>query len=427
MDNNVLKLTENMRMGVGKSEEQYLVTQENIDYILKNNDNYQTNWLKGIISCSNYIKNNTCVNNMVEIGAFQGESTTLFAHYVKPNKLYAIDPHVNGYDKNDESSFANFENVVHNFLTRIKPFSCIEYIKDFSYNVVNKFEDNSLDFVYIDGDHSYEGVKKDILSYLPKIKNGGYIGGHDLGRGDVTKAIIEFLGHPTISFEDSSWLIKVSDRIKSMKELRKVQNTRLGIGVDGQYFNDDQTIEHLCSLDNPLKVYLTGFIELMNFVNKDQTNKNFKVKKIVEINCFQGETTSLLAKYLSPEKIYVIDKFDSIPESYPVDLKIEDVEYNFNVRNENYPVQVIKKDAVESANDFENQSVDLIYIANCTNYDKLWNILDKWLPKIKTEGYICGNFWGSGDVVKSVIEHFGEPNAYFNDSSWVKVKIWEDE
>lgn len=39
--------------------------------------------------------------------------------------------------------------------------------------------DESLDFVFIDADHSYDGVKKDIKSWMPKLKRGGLISGHD--------------------------------------------------------------------------------------------------------------------------------------------------------------------------------------------------------------------------------------------------------
>jgi predicted O-methyltransferase YrrM len=39
--------------------------------------------------------------------------------------------------------------------------------------------DNTLDFCYIDADHSYDGVKKDLNIWLPKVKSGGIICGHD--------------------------------------------------------------------------------------------------------------------------------------------------------------------------------------------------------------------------------------------------------
>lgn len=42
-----------------------------------------------------------------------------------------------------------------------------------------RFEDESLDYVFIDADHSFDGVYDDIRLWLPKLKRGGWIGGHD--------------------------------------------------------------------------------------------------------------------------------------------------------------------------------------------------------------------------------------------------------
>ena len=42
-----------------------------------------------------------------------------------------------------------------------------------------RYEDLSLDWVYIDADHRYEAVRRDILAWLPKVKKGGVIAGHD--------------------------------------------------------------------------------------------------------------------------------------------------------------------------------------------------------------------------------------------------------
>jgi len=57
------------------------------------------------------------------------------------------------------------------------------------------YEDNSLDFVFIDADHQYESVVEDILSWFPKVKNGGIIGGHDyhLGAPGVIQASRQIL------------------------------------------------------------------------------------------------------------------------------------------------------------------------------------------------------------------------------------------
>jgi hypothetical protein len=63
-----------------------------------------------------------------------------------------------------------------------------------SHEVVDQFKDGSLDFVFIDGDHSYDGVKLDISLWLPKVKPGGWIGGHDYDHPKlpgVSKAVDE--------------------------------------------------------------------------------------------------------------------------------------------------------------------------------------------------------------------------------------------
>ena len=54
----------------------------------------------------------------------------------------------------------------------------IKYIAEKSITAINKIPDN-LDFIYIDGDHKYYGVKLDIELYYPKVKSGGLFGGHD--------------------------------------------------------------------------------------------------------------------------------------------------------------------------------------------------------------------------------------------------------
>lgn len=54
------------------------------------------------------------------------------------------------------------------------------------------FEDESLDFVFIDGAHDYESVKQDLEHWYPKIKTGGWLGGDDLHLSGVREATDEF-------------------------------------------------------------------------------------------------------------------------------------------------------------------------------------------------------------------------------------------
>lgn len=78
--------------------------------------------------------------------------------------------------------------------------------------------DLSLDFVFIDADHSYNGVKSDIAAWLPNIKPGGLIGGHDYDNPgerngkDVQRAVDEFsaeYGEPLVIREGHTWFIRL--------------------------------------------------------------------------------------------------------------------------------------------------------------------------------------------------------------------------
>ena len=48
-------------------------------------------------------------------------------------------------------------------------------MKEYSVNASKYFPDEFFDYVYIDADHRYDGVKEDIVHWFPKVKKGGYI------------------------------------------------------------------------------------------------------------------------------------------------------------------------------------------------------------------------------------------------------------
>jgi hypothetical protein len=72
-------------------------------------------------------------------------------------------------------------------------------IRKFSADAVKDFPDNSLDFVYIDGDHRYEATKHDIVEWTKKVRPGGLLSGHDFinrkgeSTHNVVKAVLEYV------------------------------------------------------------------------------------------------------------------------------------------------------------------------------------------------------------------------------------------
>ena len=72
----------------------------------------------------------------------------------------------------------------------------VKIIKEWSIPAALQFPDEYFDFVYIDGDHSYTAVLQDLKAWGPKVKAGGFLGGHDYSpspEGTINRAITAFL------------------------------------------------------------------------------------------------------------------------------------------------------------------------------------------------------------------------------------------
>jgi len=162
----------------------------------------------GLVDFCNYIPEE-CRGAIAEIGSYVGDSTEIFAQYFE--KVYSIDPFLNGYDDNDDSSHKYDMRIVEaQFDELCKQYPNIRKIKMKSENAVMLFHDNTVPVVYIDALHTYDGVNDDIWRWYPKIRKGGYLAGHDYqGRfPGVIEAVHKFR-KPDAIFRDTSWVIKI--------------------------------------------------------------------------------------------------------------------------------------------------------------------------------------------------------------------------
>jgi len=134
-----------------------------------------------------------------EVGVWQG----CFSYHTllprQPSKLYLIDSWAGDAesdpDRGDQSSSSQLarKHMYEQVQEAFAPYPNVEIIKMKSDEAAACFPDNFFDYVYIDGDHSYEGVMKDLESYFPKVKIGGLIIGDDYGWGRVSVAVQDFL------------------------------------------------------------------------------------------------------------------------------------------------------------------------------------------------------------------------------------------
>jgi hypothetical protein len=116
----------------------------------------------------------------VEIGVFTGS----FSKYILENwdgVLYMVDVwRPLGEEYEDMSNHLNYQNAYQLAMDNIKGYEDRGImIRATSKDASNIFEDNSLDFIYIDANHAYDFVKEDIRIWFPKLKKGGIFSGHD--------------------------------------------------------------------------------------------------------------------------------------------------------------------------------------------------------------------------------------------------------
>jgi hypothetical protein len=152
----------------------------------------------------------------VEVGTFKGS----FSNQIMNNwsgTLYMVDvwrPLESGYD--DASNHGKYDGGVYtDAMENIKGFEDRAIMVRATSEIASDvFNDESLDFVYIDAAHDYENVKNDILAWLPKIKDGGYIAGHDY-RYDPNIGVYEAVNdvfvnnYKIVTFPDSSFVIRI--------------------------------------------------------------------------------------------------------------------------------------------------------------------------------------------------------------------------
>ncbi len=131
----------------------------------------------------------------VEVGTFEGYNALGLFNYCFPRKLYCIDPY-KAYscacgDYMAKFSQSDWDELFVRTQGKLKDFN-VEFIKTESVSASNRFKDEELDFVYLDGNHSIESVTNDIKHWFPKVKIGGLFGGHDILEPEVNQAVNEW-------------------------------------------------------------------------------------------------------------------------------------------------------------------------------------------------------------------------------------------
>lgn len=148
---------------------------KNILKIIENTTNRFDFW-------SQFLRINT-LKTVAELGVYKGD----FASYLLSNnnsieKYYMLDPwrNLNDWNKPANTNDNQFQEFYSETMSKTN-FAAEKRVvlRGKTTEVINKIEDNSLDFLYIDGDHTLKGITIDLIASWNKIKDDGFIAGDD--------------------------------------------------------------------------------------------------------------------------------------------------------------------------------------------------------------------------------------------------------
>ena len=154
---------------------------------------------------------------LVEVGVWKGHSISFLARKIKElnydAKIYAVDLFEQtieeDWNKPLKEEIVVISEIYNKVLINNEVRDMITDMKGLSWEMASNFEDGSIDFVFIDAGHKYESVVKDINAWLPKLKKGGIISGHDYNNPcGVKQAVDELIPNFKLS-TDGIWFKEI--------------------------------------------------------------------------------------------------------------------------------------------------------------------------------------------------------------------------
>jgi predicted O-methyltransferase YrrM len=156
---------------------------------------------------------------IVEIGSASGGTMFLFAHVASPEKIISVDLPAGsfggGYPFWKIPLFKSLgkKNVVRLIRADSHKEETLAKIKGL-------LKDQKVDFLFIDGDHTYHGVKQDFQMYSPLVRKGGIVAFHDIAKHE-----------PTSSCEVNKFWSEIKLSFKHLEIIEKQDQIWAGIGV----------------------------------------------------------------------------------------------------------------------------------------------------------------------------------------------------
>lgn len=131
-----------------------------------------------------------------EIGVFEGEYSSTLCKANPGLHLYCIDPwkmYPDFIERYTQEILDSSYETASKWLSKYN----VTIMKQTSVEAAKSFNDNSLDFVYVDGNHKYDFVLEDLNTWYPKVRPGGVLSGHDYRKkvNRIYHKVVEAVNH----------------------------------------------------------------------------------------------------------------------------------------------------------------------------------------------------------------------------------------
>ena len=138
---------------------------------------------------------------VVELGSWKGRSTVALCEGLseKAPEFWSVDT----FRGDSFIGTVEVSDVLPEFERNVSPYPFVQTIISDTVTASEQFEDGSLDWLFVDADHTYEGVTADIVAWWPKLKPGGLISGHDYCFFSVAMAVNRLL--PKLDTFETIW------------------------------------------------------------------------------------------------------------------------------------------------------------------------------------------------------------------------------
>jgi len=149
---------------------------------------------KQAVALVNFLRDKN-IKTGAELGIFWGETFFYLLDNLPNLFLVGVDlwSPIDWGNEADEGfrSYEQFplEKYFNDVCSKVKKYPNTKILRMDTVEASKEFPDNYFDFVFIDGDHTYEGVKRDIEAWKPKVYLNGWIVGHDIQMKGVKKAV----------------------------------------------------------------------------------------------------------------------------------------------------------------------------------------------------------------------------------------------